>query len=195
MGGVQWYLLQVQLALVILPRNHTIPEIGLWSAPVNPSSSNLTRIPENCAFTGQHDDPDKAQAEGASMNGRINMLNSGLLDVIPSEAIYNIITEKMDDAEAMKKYDFPDQAILSEIFEDRWVVLPYIYNALKTLRWEGVHRELWRDDRVKNVHYIWSPKPWNQRASDPKDETDFWWHRTNEERKEVEKATGIEDRF
>ena len=129
------------------------------------------------------------------MKGRINMLNSGLLDVIPSEAIYNTIAAKMEDTEAMKSYDFPDQAILSDIFRDRWVVLPYVYNALKTLRWNGVHREIWKDDCVKNVHYIWSPKPWNQKSGDQKDETDQWWHKINAERKQIESGRGVKDHF
>jgi lipopolysaccharide biosynthesis glycosyltransferase len=153
------------------------------------------RIPENCAFTIQHSDVEKAQVEGSSMKGCINMLNSGLLVVIPSADAYDMISKKMEDTEAMQKYDFPDQGILSDVFMNRWVVLPYIYNALKTLRWEGIHTAIWRDDKVKNVHYIWSPKPWNQKPDDPKDETDKWWHKVHNGRKEEEKSRGIVDSF
>lgn len=149
----------------------------------------------NCAFTSQHSDPHLAQEEGAQMKGKINMLNSGLLVAVPSQAVYDAILSKMEDHEALQKYDFPDQALLSDVFENRWAVLPYVYNALKTLRWPDVHSEIWRDDRVKNVHYILSPKPWNQKPDDKKDETELWWHATQKERKQKEKDVGIVDQF
>lgn len=38
--------------------------------------------------------------------------------------------------------------------------MPYIYNALKTLR--QIHRPMWRDDEVKCLHYIMN-KPWEKR--------------------------------
>ena len=55
---------------------------------------------------------------------------------------------------------FPDQALLGDIIVGRWTVLPYIYNGLRTLRWPGAHNAIWRDDRVKNIHYSLTPKPW-----------------------------------
>lgn len=89
------------------------------------------------------------------------MLNSGLLVINPSASIFSQIQAAMNDAERVKTYDFPDQGLLSDIFCRRWVPLPYIYNGLKTLRWEGVHSAIWRDARVKVVHYIFANKPWN----------------------------------
>lgn len=123
------------------------------------------------------------------------MLNSGLLVAVPSQAVYDTISAKMLDTEALQRYDFPDQALLSDVFENRWVVLPYIYNALKTLRWKGVHDVIWRDDRAKNIHYIFSPKPWKQKPDDQKDTTDSWWHAAQQERKQQEKTNGINDEF
>lgn len=92
-----------------------------------------------------------------------------------------------------------------------------MYNALKTLRWEGVHKEIWRDDKVKNVHYILAPKPWDEvdartgewkgldgsngekgmkGGRDGRDlESTRWWVEINRERKEDEKRRGIEDEF
>ncbi|KAK4163934.1 glycosyl transferase [Cladorrhinum sp. PSN259] len=57
-------------------------------------------------------------------------------------------------------YDFSDQVLLGDAFAGRWMALPYVYNGLKTLRWPGVHDAIWLDDRVKNLHYGLTPKPW-----------------------------------
>lgn len=63
---------------------------------------------------------------------------------------------------------------------------------------EGVYYSIWRDERVRHVHYILSPKPWDELVdgqrfeietetegrtgrmrSDPSHE---WWFSLNEER-------------
>jgi lipopolysaccharide biosynthesis glycosyltransferase len=49
-------------------------------------------------------------------------------------------------------YRFPDQDALAAIFRGKWLPLPYVYNALKTLR--VAHKPLWNDDAVKNIHYM-----------------------------------------
>jgi lipopolysaccharide biosynthesis glycosyltransferase len=93
--------------------------------------------------------------------------------------------------------EFADQSLLSELYRDRWVPLPYVYNALKTMRWKGVHHDIWRDDRVKNVHYILSPKPWDEVDQDGNfvglDESHKWWVDVNKERKAAEKSQDIPD--
>ena len=63
------------------------------------------------------------------------------------------------------------------------------------MRWEGVHHQIWRDDEVKNVHYILSPKPWDEKPSETKDEAHRWWQKISEERVSDEKARGIDDGF
>lgn len=91
--------------------------------------------------------------------------------------------------------EFADQSLLSDLFRGCWVPLPYIYNALKTLRWEGVHKEIWRDDKVKNIHYILSPKPWDELDESGEwkgtDETHVWWVKANKERLREEAEKGI----
>jgi lipopolysaccharide biosynthesis glycosyltransferase len=47
---------------------------------------------------------------------------------------------------------FPDQDLLSLHFKGKVRFLGYEYNALKTLR--ECHSNIWRDDKVRNVHYI-----------------------------------------
>ena len=73
--------------------------------------------------------------------------------------------------------------------------MPYIYNALKTLRWKGVHDAIWRDDEVKNVHYILSPKPWDEKEAEQKEESHKWWWRDNRERLDEEKSRGVDDGY
>lgn len=121
-------------------------------------------------------------------------MNGGLQVVNPSKEIYNLILAHME-SDAVIDMDFADQSLLSELFKNRWVALPYIYNALKTLRWEGVHAEIWKDESVKNVHYILAPKPWdevdgegNNTSTDP---THAWWVMANQERVALERANGV----
>jgi hypothetical protein len=55
-------------------------------------------------------------------------------------------------------FKFPDQDFLAELFRGRWRPLPWIYNALKSLR--HVHPEIWRDEDIRCLHYIYAEKPW-----------------------------------
>jgi hypothetical protein len=73
------------------------------------------------------------------------------------------------------------------------VALPYVYNAFKTLRWKGVHDAIWRDDEVKNVHYIMSPKPWETRHMHHDEDlvVHGWFRTANDERLAAEKEAGI----
>lgn len=155
----------------------------------------VRRIPEHCAFTSQHSTPEEAQTVGADPAvGPLGFMNGGLQVVNPSEDVYNLILDQMA-SESIADMEFADQSLLSDLFKGRWVPLPYIYNALKTLRWEGVHKEIWRDDKVKNVHYILAPKPWDEVDEEgrnvSKDESHAWWVDCNRERLEKEKAEGI----
>ena len=155
-------------------------------------------IPENCAFTAQHDSPDDAQVKGVPSDFGITMPNGGLQVVVPSAEVYDMISSALQD-DKTTSYDFSDQSLLGDLFNGRWVPLPYIYNALKTLRWKGVHDAIWRDDCVKNVHYILSPKPWDETDEDKKkpdrDGSNQWWWDVHLRRLEEERAKGIEDGF
>jgi len=153
------------------------------------------RIPATCAFTTQHAHPDEAQTEGPPTTAGLGFLNSGLLVTVPSTAISDTILETLQSPK-VSTYDFPDQDLLADIWKGRWVALPYIYNALKTLRWDFVHAPIWRDDRAKNVHYILAPKPWDEKEDGPwNDPTHEWWWSVNKERKEREIKVGIHDGF
>lgn len=129
-------------------------------------------VPENCAYRAQHNDPDAAQKTGMPSSFGLSLLNSGLLVVKPSEATFNQICEKLDTPE-VAHYIFPDQDLLAEVFHQRWVSLPYIYNALRPLKETGIHEPIWRDEEVRNVHYIISPKPWDPEP--PRSVLTKWW--------------------
>ena len=155
-------------------------------------------VPENCAFTSQHGEPEKAQTEGAPSTAGLEMPNGGLQVVVPSAEAYDAISSALG-SEATTSYEFSDQSLLGDVFNGRWVGIPYIYNALKTLRWKGVHDAIWRDDKVKNVHYILSPKPWDENDEDKKKEgrdgSNQWWWDINDKRLAEEKKNGIQDGF
>ena len=115
----------------------------------------------------------------------------------PSTVVYNQILAHMEaDAANM---DFADQSLLSDLYKGRWVPLPYIYNALKTMRWDGVHKPIWRDDKVKNIHYILAPKPWDEMDGEGKfigtDPSHEWWVDANNERLILEKEKLTHDGF
>ncbi|PYH90570.1 glycosyl transferase family protein [Aspergillus ellipticus CBS 707.79] len=156
----------------------------------------------NCAYTSQHATPDAAQTEGAPPGINLGIPNGGLQVVNPSQAVYDKIMAQMASA-ATSNYEFADQSLLSDVFFGRWVALPYVYNALKTMRWDGVHDAIWRDDRVKNIHYLLSPKPWDEsedvqsgREARPSENAPHaWWWDFTEERLKEERARGVDDRF
>lgn len=152
-----------------------------------------TWTPENCGLTPLHADPALAQTSGGSP-GPLGVLNSGLLVLRPSAVYYTLIYDHMQ--AHGHSYIFPDQDVLAYTFPDRWVPLPYVYNALKPLRFKGVHDAIWRDESVKNIHYILAPKPWDRDENDEKNEQnemDWWWIDVNKRRKEADVIKGIED--
>ena len=82
----------------------------------------------------------------------VSSINGGLQVINPSKTLYAQIMAYLETS--MTNMDFADQSLLSDLFRGRWVALPYVYNALKTLRWEGVHAQIWRDENVKNIARI-----------------------------------------
>ncbi|KAI9374649.1 nucleotide-diphospho-sugar transferase [Aspergillus egyptiacus] len=94
--------------------------------------------PCNCALTTHHPDPSEAHTTLAPTTSSVGILNSGLLVVQPN------------------------QELLSEALEGLWMPIPYVYNVQKPMRTEGVHSAFWRDKEIKNVHYIFAVKPWQE---------------------------------
>ncbi|KKA29642.1 hypothetical protein TD95_000691 [Thielaviopsis punctulata] len=154
-------------------------------------------VPANCAFMTQHADGAATAHLVAPRNtaSPLGYMNGGLLVVVPSAELWTRIQKFMH--ENAQRLPFADQSVLSEMFVRRWEPLPYVYNALKTMRWKGVHDGIWQDDKVKNVHYIMTPKPWDEvdengmcKSEDP---THQWWVDVNLQRKASERLAGIKD--
>lgn len=151
----------------------------------------------SCAHTFAESAHEKYQDEGPECGRGLGLCNGGLLVVEPRKEYYDLIMETINQPAATDSYDFADQSLLSDVFKGRWLGLSYTYNALKTMRW--CHKELWRDEEVRNVHYILSPKPWDETEEEKKaegrDETHKWWWEANEERKREERERGIVDEW
>jgi len=134
-------------------------------------------VEENCAFTPlthptalTHPTP----STGDDIKETYHLLNSGLVVLHPSKKTFGEIEHFLQTSPTVDKMDFPDQDMLAEFYYNRWMALGWQYNALKTMKdW---HAPLWRDEEVKNVHYI-VEKPW-ERFPIPGDyceETESWW--------------------
>lgn len=149
-------------------------------------------IPENCAYTHQHDSPEEAHLleHAVHSNFGTGILNGGLQVIDPSRKHFNDILSIMSNATLTDTFEFADQSVLSHYFKDKWIPLPYTYNALKTLR--STHAPIWRDDKAKIIHYILGDKPWD----DPlKGDSEFvpntWWWQINNERLHHEKIQQV----
>ena len=105
--------------------------------------------PENCGYALRPHPPPRSVRKRSTHH----LMNSGTVVLRPSmrhsEAIHGFMREH---AERIAQYRFPDQDLLADMYREHWVVLPWYYNALKTLR--RCHRDLWNDRHVRIIHYI-----------------------------------------
>lgn len=88
-----------------------------------------------------------------------NYLNGGFLVLTPNQAVFEDMLEQLAGLEDLSRYLFAEQDFLNDYFHQRWLPLPYIYNALKTLPFQ--HAAMWDIEEVKNIHYI-IDKPWEK---------------------------------
>ncbi|KAF8473276.1 nucleotide-diphospho-sugar transferase [Kalaharituber pfeilii] len=105
--------------------------------------------PENCAYTGLPPYPPNQRTH--------TFLNSGLVILHPSHQHFNHIAHFLATSPLVPTLHFADQDLLAEIFRGKWKPLGWQYNALKTGRYQ--HPKMWRDEEVRNIHYI-IEKPW-----------------------------------
>lgn len=97
--------------------------------------------------------------------------------------------DKIYGTDNLSSYTFPDQDFLNEMFDNKWIKLPYIYNALKSL--PVTHPDMWRLDHVKNIHFIYARKPWDGQGEDERYLHDVWWeHVKKEDLQAVEDVIG-----
>ncbi|GAA5971803.1 hypothetical protein JCM11641_001519 [Rhodosporidiobolus odoratus] len=129
-------------------------------------------VPENCGHTqARFTTPLPPSSFTKSTHDR---LNSGLVVLRPSLSTFTSIVDFLHTDPRVPTYGFPDQDLLADFFHGKFLPLSYRYNALKTLRY--CHAEMWRDEDVKNVHFILK-KPWYYKLpeGDPDAETHSWW--------------------
>ncbi|KAF8507135.1 nucleotide-diphospho-sugar transferase [Russula emetica] len=137
-------------------------------------------IPANCAYTplvhpSGHSQPSQIQP---SSPRPYTLLNSGLFVLTPSATLAQSIVDFLHTSPLVPTFSFPDQDFLAEFFRGKWKPLPWVYNALKMLR--VIHKNLWRDEEVRCLHYILPDKPWKTRVRkddvvDDLTEMDLWW--------------------
>lgn len=121
------------------------------------------------------------------------LLNSGLVLLFPSVKLFERMVDYLYTSPLVATFSFPDQDFLAAFFYDRWRPIGWQYNAIKTARYE--HAEMWRDEEVRNLHYI-VEKPWavgrGRGINGGRDaETHgWWWDAWNEMVKQWSKEDG-----
>jgi lipopolysaccharide biosynthesis glycosyltransferase len=145
----------------------------------------MARIPENCGFTAANKATGNPQPITDSSPGNHHLLNSGTVVLQPSREVYDTLIDTLNTHPDVPDMLFFDQDLLAIVYRNRWTPLPYVYNALKTMR--ACHADLWRDGDVKVLHYILN-KPWQSRAYDGGDAVEgthkLWWDAYAEVEKE-----------
>jgi alpha-N-acetylglucosamine transferase len=111
--------------------------------------------PAGCAYTYL------AGRTGTDPAGAVEVsdpyFNGGTLVLRPDLAVFDRLVAELAAVDDLSRYVFAEQDFLNEHFRGRWVALPYVYNALKTLPFQ--HPDLWDASAVKNIHFI-IDKPW-----------------------------------
>jgi inositol 3-alpha-galactosyltransferase len=180
------------------------PDSGTWLAANHVCVCNLDGDKwapedwkvENCAYTGlTHPTALTKPCPASDGKNTHGLLNSGLFLFEPSLSVWNNILTFLNTSPLVKDFLFPDQDFLAEVFKGRWVSIGWQYNALKT--WRYWHANIWRDEEVKNLHYI-VDKPWAKRVG--KDgragylgndgETHQWWWKEYEDWKRERQLMG-----
>jgi alpha-N-acetylglucosamine transferase len=147
--------------LVVQPMDElfALPLVGDQVAACHACRCNPNRIasypaswtPENCFYTHLCD------GDADALDPRDAYFNGGTLVLEPDEAVFAELLAELGAIDDLTRYVFAEQDFLNEHYRGRWVALPYVYNALKTLPFQ--HPTLWDDTRVKNIHFI-IDKPW-----------------------------------
>ncbi|KAF7969214.1 hypothetical protein HWV62_27915 [Athelia sp. TMB] len=149
-------------------------------------------IPKNCAYTPLVHPDSLERASPTSGPRPYSLLNSGLVVLNPSMKLAGEIGEYLSTSPLVPTFSFPDQDLLAAFFAGRWKPLPWKYNALKTLR--IIHKNLWRDEEVRCLHYILADKPWHARVGEPGSGGDYeevnrwWWGEFEKLRAEMERG-------
>ncbi|KAI9844352.1 MAG: hypothetical protein M1837_005656 [Sclerophora amabilis] len=117
---------------------------------------------ENCAWSSQ--EHPAALAQGPLITPEspptYHLMNSGVFIFHPSASMWERIQTFLNTTPLLSTFTFPDQHFLDEFFRNKWVSIPWQWNATKTRRYW--HENIWRDEEVRALHYI-VDKPWENR--------------------------------
>ncbi len=131
-------------------------------------------VPGNCYYTygAGGDAPDLP-------DGFVPYFNSGTIVLTPDGDLFAELAGGLAAITDLAAFPFPEQDLLNRYFQGRWQPLSYQYNGLKTLSVH--HRNIWRADQVKNIHFILA-KPWQYDLARPESRQDpyfglvkRWW--------------------
>jgi lipopolysaccharide biosynthesis glycosyltransferase len=98
---------------------------------------------------------------GIDPSKSFHLLDSGLVILTPSVTTFNSIQNFLETSPLVPNFSSGDGDLLATLFKGRVIPISYIYNGLKTVR--SYHKDLWKDEQVKNIHYPSSDKPWEER--------------------------------
>ena len=155
--SVQIKSLPPTFALAIPSKSRIIRETGTLKPCVLTESGNLTvyanRIPANCGYS-QADYPACLQSPrdpSKSTPRTYSLLNSGMFLCRPSKDILSRMKKMLDNSPLVTGWKFCDQDLIGTFFGgggerpekwgvtkeelgDKWMPVPYYYNALKPVR-------------------------------------------------------------
>ncbi|MEI9978500.1 MAG: glycosyltransferase family 8 protein [Edaphobacter sp.] len=137
-----------------------LPPGGIAAAPAcrcNPrhkSTYPKDWVPENCYYTYAQTEPKQTIESPIASEG--DYFNAGLLVFEPQKSDLAAFLRRLASPDA-PDFPFAEQDFLNNYFRGRWRILPYVFNALKTLR--DCHPSLWDIRDIRNIHYILD-KPW-----------------------------------
>lgn len=123
-------------------------------------------IPDNCPFNTNNESSDF-------------YFNSGLFLLRPDKNMLSDMEEYISQKGDISSWIFADQDFLNDFFKGYTHQLPFVYNALKTMRIQ--HGTFWDLNVIRNIHFILE-KPWNDPGFNcPKqapymDINKLWWN-------------------
>ncbi|EIW83578.1 glycosyltransferase family 8 protein [Coniophora puteana RWD-64-598 SS2] len=141
-------------------------------------------LPENCAYTPLSHPSALTEATEITEDcpRPHTLLNGGLIVFNPSKELFQEISHYLFTSPLVPTFTRTDSDLLGHFFEGKYKPLPWMYNALKTLR--TMHPDMWRDEEVRNVHYLRADKPWLERVVKGKggeyETLNQWWWDTYE---------------
>ena len=157
-----------ELLEIDLPKGHIAACHACLCNPHKRENYPEDWVPERCHYS--FCDADACSYMQVARSG--DYFNSGLVVLRPDPETFDLLSRRVDSLDAEDRFPFPDQDLLNEQFRGKWITLPYIYNALKTM--SIFHKSIWEIGSVKNIHFIMD-KPWQRDVEPYRNINSHWW--------------------